>query len=105
MGLDTVSGLLRIVVNGKVVVDEEKQYFKDTSAWKPKSVAGHLLGKGVKHCIISLRVLYFNTFLFSVQRIYWVLVPVQKHLLQPEHLQLGDVSGGHGHQDCWGPGL
>ena len=44
MGLDTVSGLLRIVVNGKVVVDEEKQYFKETSAWKPKSVAGHLLG-------------------------------------------------------------
>ena len=48
MGLDTVSGLLRIVVNGKVVVDEEKQYFKDTSAWKPKSVAGHLLGSIVQ---------------------------------------------------------
>ena len=102
MGLDTVSGLLRIVVNGKVVVDEEKQYFKDTSAWKPTSVAGHLLGK---HCTFLSRSFCFITFLFSVQRIYWVLVPVQKHLLQPEHLQLYDVSGGHGYQDCWGPGL
>ena len=102
MGLDTVSGLLRIVVNGKVVVDEEKQYFKDTSAWKPKSVAGHLLGK---HCTISSRSFCFISFLLSVQRIYWVLVPVQKHLLQPEHLQLSDVNGGHGHQDSWGQGL
>ena len=102
MGLDTVSGLLRIVVNGKVVVDEEKQYFKDTSAWKPKSIAGHLLGK---YCTFSSRSFCFLTFLLSVQRIYWVLVPVQEHLLQPEHLQLSDVSGGHGDQNSWRGGL
>ena len=59
MGLDTVSGLLRIVVNGKVVVDEEKQYFKDTSAWKPKSVAGHLLGKALYNLI---KIILFHHF-------------------------------------------
>ena len=29
MGLDTVSGLLRIVVNGVVMVNEEKEYFRN----------------------------------------------------------------------------
>ena len=40
MGLDTVSGLLRIVVNGIEVVNEEKEYFKNTTHWKPKSLKG-----------------------------------------------------------------
>ena len=43
MGLDTVSGLLRIVVNGIVVVNEEKDYFRNTGQWKPKSLKGKLL--------------------------------------------------------------
>ena len=43
MGLDTVSGLFRIVVNGKEVVNKEKEYFKNTQLWKPKSVAGKIL--------------------------------------------------------------
>ena len=43
MGLDTVSGLLRIVVNGKEVVNKEKEYFKNTQSWKPKSVAGKII--------------------------------------------------------------
>ena len=43
MGLDTESGLLRIVVNGVKVVDEEKKFFRNTSAWKPQSLAGKLL--------------------------------------------------------------
>ena len=43
MGLDTVSGLLRIVVNGREVVDEEKDYFQGTADWKPKSVAGKII--------------------------------------------------------------
>ena len=43
MGLDTESGLLRIVFNGVEVVNEEKDYFKDTTAWKPRSVAGKIL--------------------------------------------------------------
>ena len=42
MGLDTVSGLLRIVVNGVVVVNEEKDYFRNTKQWKPKSLEGKL---------------------------------------------------------------
>ena len=43
MGLDTVSGLLRIVVNGVEVVDEEKEYFKNTQTWKPNSLEQKIL--------------------------------------------------------------
>ena len=43
MGLDTVSGLLRIVVNGVVMVNEEKDCFRNTTLWKPKSLKGKLL--------------------------------------------------------------
>ena len=43
MGLDTVSGLLRIVVNGIQVVNEEKEYFKNTTEWKPRSLKGKIL--------------------------------------------------------------
>ena len=42
MGLDTVSGLLRIVVNGVVMVNEEKDYFRNTMQWKPNSLEGKL---------------------------------------------------------------
>ena len=45
MGLDTVSGLLRIVVNGLEVVNEEKDYFRNTTRWKPTSVKGRLVGE------------------------------------------------------------
>ena len=44
MGLDTVSGLLRIVLNGIIVVDVEKDYFKNTLAWKPSSLNGKIMG-------------------------------------------------------------
>lgn len=44
MGLDTVSGLLRIVLNGIIVVDVEKDYFKNTLAWKPSSLNGKIIG-------------------------------------------------------------
>ena len=43
MGLDTVSGLLRIVVNGMEVVNMEKEYFKNSATWKPTSLEGHIL--------------------------------------------------------------
>ena len=43
MGLDTVSGMLRIVVNGVVMVNEEKDYFRNTIKWKSKSLDGRLL--------------------------------------------------------------
>ena len=44
LGLDTVSGLLRIVVNGVKVVDEEKEFFRNTKDWKSSSVKGKVLG-------------------------------------------------------------
>ena len=43
MGLDTVSGLLRIVVNGVEVVNEEKEYFRNSTHWKPTSLKGRIL--------------------------------------------------------------
>ena len=43
MGLDTVSGLLRIVVNGVEVVNEEKEYFRNSTHWKPTSLKGKIL--------------------------------------------------------------
>ena len=43
MGLDTVSGLLRIVVNGVEVVNEEKEYFRNTKTMKPGSLEESVL--------------------------------------------------------------
>ena len=43
LGLDTVTGLLRIVVNGIQLVNEEKDYFKNTNAWKPTSLEGKIV--------------------------------------------------------------
>ena len=43
MGVDTVSGLLRIVVNGLQVVNEKKEYFRNTTHWKPKSLDEKLI--------------------------------------------------------------
>ena len=43
MGLDTVSGLLRIVINGVVMVNEETDNFRNAGHLKPKSLDGKLL--------------------------------------------------------------
>ena len=43
MGLDTESGLLRIVLNGVEVVNEQKEYFRNTTSWKPKSLNGKII--------------------------------------------------------------
>ena len=43
LGLDTGSGLLRIVVNSLLVVNEEKNYFKNTKSSVPNSLKGNLL--------------------------------------------------------------
>ena len=43
LGLDTVSGMLRIVVNGIKVVNEEKAEFRNTSDWRPGSLDGNIL--------------------------------------------------------------
>ena len=45
LALDTVTGHLRIVINGLVIENEEKEYFRNTTSIKPKSVAGKFLGK------------------------------------------------------------
>ena len=50
LGLDTVSGLLRIVMNGHVIVNEEKEFFRDTNSIRPKSLAGKLKGN-IEHCL------------------------------------------------------
>ena len=43
MGLDTVSGLLRIVINGVVMVNKETDNFRNAGHLKPKSLDGKLL--------------------------------------------------------------
>ena len=45
LGLDTVSGHLRIVINGVAVVYMEKQYFKNSTARKPRSLIGKVAGE------------------------------------------------------------
>ena len=58
MGLDTVSGLLRIVVNGREVVNMEKEYFRNTKYWKSNSVKGKVLG--------TERIILKDTYLSSI---------------------------------------
>ena len=58
MGLDTVSGLLRIVVNGMEVVNMEKEYFRNTKDWKSNSVKGKVLG--------TERIILKDTYLSSI---------------------------------------
>ena len=45
VGIDTVSGLLRVVDNGVLVLEEEVEMLKNTSSIKPNDVEGRLLGK------------------------------------------------------------
>ena len=42
-GVNTDTGMLRIAVNGLMLINEEREYFKNTNAWKPKSVEGSIL--------------------------------------------------------------
>ena len=43
LGLDTVSGFLRIVVNGIIVLNEEREEFRNTTAWMPGSLEGKII--------------------------------------------------------------
>ena len=43
MGLNTNTGRLRIVVNGVLLINEDRDYITNTIAWKPKSVQGKVL--------------------------------------------------------------
>ena len=56
VGIDTNSGLLRIVDNGVKTFEGEKDFFKNTASIKPKSVAGKLLGKGSGPCCCQAQV-------------------------------------------------
>ena len=89
MGLDTVSGLFRIVVNGKEVVNKEKEYFKNTQSWKPKSVAGKVLQ--FKGYWGGMWFQYRNT--FSNMNIFNSMMSVED--------MVSRTSGG---EDCDGPG-
>ena len=45
IGIDTHSGLLRIVDNGVLTFNGKKDSFKNTASIKPKTVASKILGK------------------------------------------------------------
>ena len=89
MGLDTVSGLFRIVVNGKEVVNKEKEYFKNTQSWKPRTVAGKVLQ--FKGYWGGMWFQYRNT--FSNMNIFSSIKSVED--------MISRTSGG---EDCDGPG-
>ena len=46
IGIDTDSGLLRIVDNGVQAFNGKNDYLENTASMKPKSLAGKLLGNG-----------------------------------------------------------
>ena len=89
LGLDTESGLLRIVVNGIKVVDEEKEYFRNTSAWKPQSLAGKILV--FKGYATSFWTQYRGK--FSNMNIFSSMLPLEAMMLRTS-----------GYGDCTGPG-
>ena len=89
LGLDTVSGLLRIVVNGVKVVDEEKEYFRNTSAWKPQSLAGKILV--FKGYATSFWSQYRGK--FSNMNIFNSMIPLEAMMMRTS-----------GYGDCTGPG-
>ena len=49
VGIDTISGLLRIVDRGVVVIDEKMDMLKNTFSIKPENVGRKLLGS--RECI------------------------------------------------------
>ena len=78
MGLDTVSGLLRMVANGVEVVDEERDYFRNTTAWKPKSLQGKLVV--FKGAVGGLWFQYSST--FSNLDIFSSMLSIEKMILR-----------------------
>ena len=89
LGLDTVSGLLQIIMNGHVIQNEEKEFFRGTDSIRPKSLAGKLGGKiesyqslGTECCAIlhliptnQFSTFKLNELCFSFQNIHnWFLV-------------------------------
>ena len=89
MGLDTVSGLLRIVVNGVEVVNEEKNYFRNSADVKPKSVAGKLLVFKEHHIGVYLN----NRGMFTNMNIFGSMMSIDAMIQR--------TSGG---ESCFDPG-
>ena len=89
LGLDTESGLLRIVVNGVKVVDEEKEFFKNTLAWKPQSLAGKIL----MFKSYSARFWTQNRGKFSNMNIFSSMMSLEDMMMRTS-----------GYADCTGPG-
>ena len=89
MGLDTVSGLLRIVVNGVEVVNEEKNYFRNSANVKPKSVAGKLLVFKEHHIGVYLN----NRGMFTNMNIFGSMMSIDAMIQR--------TSGG---ESCFDPG-
>ena len=89
MGLDTVSGMLRIVVNGVEVVNEEKNYFRNSANVKPKSVAGKLLVFKEHHIGVYLN----NRGMFTNMNIFGSMMSIDAMIQR--------TSGG---ESCFDPG-
>ena len=89
LGLDTESGLLRIVVNGVKVVDEEKEFFRNTTAWKPQSLAGKIL-------VFK----QFHTSFWAQQRGKFTNMNIFSSILSLETMMMRTS----GEADCTGPG-
>ena len=89
LGLDTVSGLLRIVVNGVEVVNEEKNYFRNSADVKPKSLAEKLLVFKEHHIGVYLN----NRGMFTNMNIFGSMMSVDAMIQR--------TSGG---ESCFDPG-
>ena len=89
VGLDTLSGLLRIVVNGVEVVNEEKNYFRNSADVKPKSLAEKLLVFKEHHIGVYLN----NRGMFTNMNIFGSMMSVDAMIQR--------TSGG---ESCFDPG-
>ena len=89
MGLNTVSGLLRIVVNGIEVVNEEKEYFRNTKTMKPGSLEGKVLMFKEHHIGLHLN----NRGMFTNMNIFASMMSVNAMIQR--------TSGG---ESCFDPG-
>ena len=107
LGIDTATGLLRFVVNGVEMENEEKHYFKDQQAVKPQSLVGKIAGKNIG-CIwkcnaCSILIFILNAICFSVQRWHgWSVEAIQEHNIQHEYIWLNVINRWYDQKNIWG---
>ena len=66
MGLDSDSGLLRIVINGLEIISQEKEYLRNTTSLKPRSLDGKIVAlKGHVGFWYQQRATFSNMNIFS----------------------------------------